>query len=134
MFRCQITSSSSTKATVIMTVSCHGRPTGDAQFVHLRMRVRPHQIDYLFLGQSSHKINVDPGGGNKKIYKYVIVNPPQLVLYGVHYPYSTWLGWANWFVARRATGSGAGCTFRPQLCNMYIALTAGSIWNILHRW
>ena len=39
-----------------------------------------------------------------------------------------WLGWANWFKARRATGSGVA--FRPQLCNMYIALSAGSImWN-----
>ena len=57
-----------------------------------------------------------------------------VVLYGVvHYLYSTWLGWVKWFVAKRATGSGVACTFRPQLCNMYIALTAGSIWNILHR-
>ena len=48
----------------------------------------------------------------------------------MHYPYSTWFGWVNWFVAICTIGSGVAFSVRPQLCNMYIALTAGSIWNV----
>ena len=45
----------------------------------------------------------------------------------MQYPYSMWLGWVNWFIAKHATGltSGVACSVRPQLCNMYIALTTG---------
>ena len=35
-------------------------------------------------------------------------------------------GWGG-FVAKCATGSGVVCSVRPQLCNMNITLTAGSI-------
>ena len=53
------------------------------------------------------------------------LSPPQKI-------YHMLFEWVKWFVARRATGSGVARTFRPQLCNMYIALTASStsiLWN-----